>query len=109
MASIGGIMKGAFKAFMAVAKLATKIPPLIAKPKPPKPGRSKFSFGLTGGPLGAPIYKFLKFCVYSSLILIFFMMGGMTFSAFALMYVYYKLYKEISQRDDEIRAIENST
>lgn len=107
MASIGGIMQGAFKAFMGVAKLATKIPPLIATKKPHEPG-SKFSFGLVGGPLGGPIYKFLKFCVYSSIVLIFFMMGGMAFTVFALMYVYYKLFKNLRQRDRDIREIQSS-
>tara|TARA_E500000178_G_C16449431_1_gene499488 strand:- start:36 stop:341 length:306 start_codon:yes stop_codon:yes gene_type:complete len=101
MASIGGIMQGAFKAFMGVAKGVTKIPPLIISRKP--------EGGMTAGPVGSAIYKFLKFSLYSSIVLIFFMMGGMFFSAFALLLVYYKLFIKIGERDQEIKDIEAAT
>ena len=54
------------------------------------------------GPPGVSLFvKYLKFCLKSSIVLIFFLMGGSLFMFIGIFYIYYVLYTKISKRNEK--------
>ena len=80
MIGIGGIINAFVGMF---AKLAGAIGSLLSMVTPP--GISLF-------------IKYLKFCLKSSIVLIFFLMGGSLFMFIGIFYIYYVLYIKMSKR-----------
>ena len=55
------------------------------------------------GPIGAAILQFLIFCFKSSFILILFLMGGSFFLFLGVFYIYYKVYRNIKDRNKKVK------
>ena len=59
--------------------------------------------GIEAGPIAKMLWKFLKFSVKSSFILILFLMGGSFFMFIGIFYVYYRLYSQIKARNKDLK------
>ena len=55
------------------------------------------------GPIGAAILKFLIFCFKSSFVLILFLMGGSFFLFLGVFYIYYKVYRNVKDRNKKVK------
>ena len=55
------------------------------------------------GPIGAAILKFLIFCFKSSFLLILFLMGGSFFLFLGVFYIYYKVYRNVKNRNKKVK------
>ena len=55
------------------------------------------------GPIGAAILKFLIFCFKSSFLLILFLMGGSFFLFLGVFYIYYKVYRNVKDRNKKVK------
>ena len=55
------------------------------------------------GPIGAAILKFLIFCFKSSFVLILFLMGGSFFLFLGVFYIYYKVYRNVKNRNKKVK------
>ena len=54
-------------------------------------------------PIGAAILKFLIFCFKSSFVLILFLMGGSFFLFLGVFYIYYKVYRNVKDRNKKVK------
>ena len=55
------------------------------------------------GPIGEAILKFLIFCFKSSFVLILFLMGGSFFLFLGVFYIYYKVYRNVKDRNKKVK------
>ena len=51
-----------------------------------------------GPPVAVFMKKFLIFCLKSSIVLVFFLMGGSIFMFLGMFYIYYKLFKKLKKK-----------
>lgn len=64
-----------------------------------KVGSLVFSALKSGGPpIAIFMKKFLIFCLKSSIVLVFFLMGGSLFMFIGMFYIYYKLFKKLKKK-----------
>ena len=61
----------------------------------------------SAGPVAAFMKMFLIFCLKSSIVLVFFLMGGSIFMFIGMFYIYYKLFEKMKQKISKEKTFYN--